>query len=80
MAKHTSNPWGSNREQEQAATLKEALARTDILELMQVYQITRRRISGSILTVWQRNARNFSYQLNALSKREFHDHANPISP
>ena len=38
MAKHTAKPQGSNREQEHAAMLKEALARPGVREVMQVYQ------------------------------------------
>ena len=38
MAKHTVKPQSSNREQEHAAMLKEALARPGVREVMQVYQ------------------------------------------
>ena len=38
MAKHTVKPQSSNREQEHAAMLKEALARLGLCEVMQVYQ------------------------------------------
>ncbi len=38
MPKHTAKPQSSNREQEHAAMLKEALARPGVREVMQVYQ------------------------------------------
>lgn len=38
MARHTAKPQSSNREQEHAAMLGEALARRGVREVMQVYQ------------------------------------------
>ena len=38
MPKHTVKSQGSNREQEYAAMLEEALARPGVREVMQVYQ------------------------------------------
>ncbi len=38
MAKHTTKPKRSDREQDHAAMLKEALARPGVREVMQVYQ------------------------------------------